>query len=70
MKIEREENHKLKFTIEIDSYGKKSKRVKDVGGSLCKILYIAFGPKFRVFDHKNREMTYDPDAHDFGYGEA
>lgn len=65
-----EQENELRFTIYISSYGNKAKCVRDVGRTLCRILQTAFGDRVRVMDHRSKPVQFDPDAHDFGMGEA
>ena len=67
--IDREEEHELTYTIRITSYGHKDKCVRNVGMTVAKALYLAFGDRFTMTDHKDRPIRFDPDAHDWGFGE-
>lgn len=65
-----EEHHELRFTIYITTFGHKAKCVRDIGHTLCRILHTAFGNRFRIVDHRSQPIDFDPDAHDWGMGEA
>ena len=65
-----EEELELRYTIYVKTYGTKAKCVRDIGHVLCKMLYSQFPGRFRIADHRSQPIEYDPDAHDFGVGEA
>ena len=64
-----EQEHELVFTVHVRSYGRKEQCVRRVGKTIAKALYLAFGDRFTMVDHKRRPIDFDPDAHDWGFGE-
>lgn len=70
MVIRMQTEHEIIFTIHVKTYGVKERCVRSVGKTLAKILYLSFGDRFTLFDHRNRSVAYDPKAHDWGFGET
>ena len=65
-----EQDNSLRFTIYIDTYGNKARCVRSVGQTLARLLYTAFGDRFRMVDHRSQPIEFDPAAHDWGFGET
>ena len=70
MVARRQAEHEIQFTINVKTYGVKERCVRMVGQTLAKMLYLSFGDKFTLTDHRNRVVAYDPKAHDWGFGET
>ena len=64
-----DEEHELVFTVRVRSYGRKSQCVRNTGIAIARALYQALGDRFTMVDHKSRPIIFDPDAHDWGFGE-
>lgn len=61
----------LRYTVYVRTTGNdKKQRVAAVGMTIAKALYLAFGDRFRMVDHRSEPIIFDPDAHDWGFGEA
>lgn len=67
--LDNDDTHDIRFSVHVTGYGKKPALVKSIGKVICKELYLQFGDRLRVLDHKSREIPYDPNAHDWGLGE-
>ncbi len=52
----------LRFTIHVKTYGEKRKCVRDVGLALSRALYLQFGDRFTIVDHRSQPISYDPGA--------
>ena len=65
-----EQEHELRFTVYVTTYGDKPKCVRDIGHTLSRFLYTSFGDRYRMVDHRSQPIDYDPSAHDWGVGEA
>jgi len=65
-----EDEYLLHYMVYVTAYGQKQKCIRDTGMTLAKMLHAAFGDRVRIVDHRSRPITFDPDRHDFGLGEA
>lgn len=67
----REKAYKLVYTIEVETRGtNKRRRVAAIGSRIARFGWMTFGDRFSMKDHLGKEISFDPDAHDFGLGEA
>jgi hypothetical protein len=64
-----EQDNEVRYTVYVNTYGQKRKCVLDVGQRLARMLYLEFGPNFRIMDHRSQLIEYDPKRHDWGFGE-
>lgn len=67
--VSTEDEHDLRFTVYVRSFGKKAKCVNDIGLTLSRVLWTEFGDKYKLTDHRSRLVEFNPKAHYWGLGE-
>ena len=67
----RDKEWQLEYTVRIRASGtNKARRVAEIGRRVARFGWVTFGDRFEMYDHRGRRIKFDPDAHDFGLGEA
>ena len=65
-----DDEHEIRWTIYVKTYGHKAKCVRSIGQTLARVLYTAFGDNFRLVDHRSQLVEWDKNKHDWGFGET
>lgn len=67
--LDHDDEHDIRFSVRIKSYGQKPALVRSIGKALCRELYLQFGSRLTVTDHRGRVITFNPNEHDWGLGD-